>query len=251
MKKCIMKDKFKKIRPIIFWLFVWFLFALGVGKEVIFPSPWVTIKALGGILLHPVNWLSIIVTILRVLGGFSLALTIGIITGTICGFNERVYRYLKPMMTMIRSTPVMSIILIAILWFRQSNVPLFIAFLMCFPIIWQNTMEGIRSVDKNLLEMAEVYNISKHRVLLEIYWPSLVPFIMAGFKTALGIGWKVTVAAEVLSHPKYSIGENLYNASIYIDTPSLFAWTLVIIILSFLIEVLFVDYLDKKFDKYY
>jgi NitT/TauT family transport system permease protein len=107
---------------------------------------------------------------------------------------------------------------------------------MCFPIIWTNTVTGIRSTDVKLLEMCQVYKIKKLRVIKSVYLYSSLPYIQAGMISALGIGWKVTSAAEVLSLPKYSIGRFLYDSKVYLEIPDLFAWTIIIISLSFLFE---------------
>jgi NitT/TauT family transport system permease protein len=140
----------------------------------------------------------------------------------------------------------MSFIIIAIIWFASSMVPVFVGFLMCFPIIFTNVYEGVKNVDNKLLEMSKVYNIKKLRVVRNIYIPSLIPYILAGMTTALGIGWKATVAAEVLSHPKYAIGTHLYDAKVYLESAELFAWTIVVIGLSFIFEYVIKMLFRKK-----
>ncbi|KAF5053523.1 hypothetical protein DSECCO2_397440 [anaerobic digester metagenome] len=132
----------------------------------------------------------------------------------------------------------MSIIIIAIMWFKDTNVPVFVAFLMCFPIIWTNTIQGIDSADNKLLQMCKIYNIKKIRVIKSVYFYSALPYIKAGMVSALGISWKVTSAAEVLSFPKYSIGRFLYDSKVYLEIPDLFAWTIIIVLLSILFEKL-------------
>jgi NitT/TauT family transport system permease protein len=149
----------------------------------------------------------------------------------------------------MRTIPVMSIIIIAIMWFKDTNVPIFVAFLMCFPIIWTNTVSGIRSTDIKLLQMCKVYKIKKTRVIGSVYLYWSLPYIQAGMVSALGIGWKVTSAAEVLSLPKYSIGRFLYDSKVYLEIPNLFAWTIIIVSLSFLFEAL-LKIVFKLGDKY-
>jgi NitT/TauT family transport system permease protein len=134
----------------------------------------------------------------------------------------------------------MSIIIIAIMWFKDTNVPVFVAFLMCFPIIWTNTIQGIASADNKLLQMCKIYSIKKTRVIKSVYFYSALPYIKAGMISALGISWKVTSAAEVLSLPKYSIGRFLYDSKVYLEIPDLFAWTIIIILLSIFFEKLLI-----------
>jgi NitT/TauT family transport system permease protein len=182
------------------------------------------------------TYLTIFYSTYRTLSGFLLSCFFGIIFGYFCGIHKLMYEIFNPLITIMRTVPVMSIIIIALMWFKDSNVPIFVAFLMCFPIIWTNIVEGIKNTDYKLLQMCKVYNIKKTRVVKSVYFYSALPYIKASFISALGIGWKVTSAAEVLSLPQYSIGRYLYDSKVYLEIPDLFAWTIIIIFLSFLFE---------------
>lgn len=233
---------------IVFWILVWEMASLIINKEVYLPSPISTLKALMGLIVEVEFWNTVFMSVLRVIIGFTISCICGISIGIVCGLNRFFYELFNPLVITIKSTPVMSFIIIALIWFESSNVPIFVSFLMCFPIIWTNVVQGIRQVDGNLLQMAQIYNVKRSLVIKNIYIPSVIPYIYAGITTALGLGWKVTVAAEVLSSPKYSIGNHLYNAKVYLESPELFAWTGVVIILSFGFEYLFKS-ISKKLKK--
>lgn len=234
-----------KIIALVFWISVWWLIARMINQEIYVPSPIQTLEAL----IHNIGqadfWKTIMSTISRVVLGFLGACVVGILLGVLCGLHAFSYTLWHPIISAIKSTPVMSFILIAILWFRSGNVPIFICFLMGLPIIWTSTVEGIRHVDNRLLEMAEVYQVHWKYRIGHIYFPSTIPYIRAAMITALGLGWKVTVAAEVLSNPKFSIGTKLSEAKIYIESAQLFGWTIVVIVLSLAIEGLFKVMLKK------
>ena len=115
---------------------------------------------------------------------------------------------------------------------------------MVLPIIYTNVLDGIGAVDKNLLEMAEVFQVPAGRRLRYIYISQVLPFYRSGCSIALGLCWKSGIAAEVIGIPDHSIGEHLYNAKVYLDTPDLFAWTLVIVLISIAFEKLFLTVLD-------
>lgn len=223
----------------IFWIAIWEIASLLIGKEVYLPSPLNTLKALFALSITSKFWYSIAMTFIRVVVGFVISCIAGIILGIICGLNRFLYQLLNPLVIAIKSTPVMSIIIIALIWFQSGRVPIFVCFLMCFPIVWTNAVEGIRQVSKDLLQMARVYRVNRSLIIRRIYIPSISPYLIAGITTALGLGWKVTVAAEVLSNPKFSIGGNLYGAKVYLESSELFAWTSVVVILSFAFEYLF------------
>ena len=141
-----------------------------------------------------------------------------------------------PLLTVVRSTPVASFIILALVWIKRDNVAIFIAFLMVLPILWGNVSRGIAECDRDLLEMAHVFRFSKKDMLRKVYLPSVRPYFFAGCSTALGLSWKAGVAAEVLSLPRHALGSELYYSKIYLETPTLFAVTLVVILLSVVLE---------------
>lgn len=249
MKDSTIKSKtgkvFQSIGVGFFWLLMWQVVYLMVGRDVFVPSPFSVFKTLMQMVQKEIFWETVGHSVFRVALGIFLSVLAGVILGIFSGLKSWLYILLNPLVSVIKSTPVISFIIIALVWFRSTNVPVFIGFLMCFPIIWTNTVMGIRQVDRKLLQMAKIYQISKKTIVWEIYMPSLVPYLSAAIITALGLGWKVGVAAEVLSHPRRAIGTELHSAKVYIDTPTLFAWTLVVILLSLLFETVFAKLIRK------
>lgn len=222
-----------------FWLSMWQLAYLLIGRDIFVPSPFMVGQALGELVWEPLFWQSVGFSILRVFIGIVLSTTAGLVLGVLAGLKAPVYHVLNPLVTAIKATPVMSFIIVALVWFKSDNVPVFICFLMCFPIIWTNVVAGLQEVDDKLLEMASIYGVQERHILRWIYLPSMLPYFKAGLTMALGLGWKVSVAAEVLSHPQYAIGSQLHSAKVYLDTPALFAYTAVVIALSFAFEKVF------------
>lgn len=241
MTSSITKDKkaINKIFILLFWLGVWQIVHLVIRRDIYVPSPYSVFLKLKDLIFMLHFWESVFYSIYRVVLGLVFSVLIGLIAAVASSINRYIHDLLKPLMIAIKSTPVLSFIIIALLWFSSSNVPIFICFLMCFPVIWTNVLTGIENVDKNLLEMAKIYKVNKLLVIKRIYFPSVLPYFSAACVTSLGLGWKVSVAAEVLSHPKKSIGSNLYSAKVYLDSSELFAWTIVVILLSMLFEYLF------------
>lgn len=248
MMNSILRNK-NKLLIILFWIFVWEILSLIIAQEIYLPSPHAAFSSLMNLLISKDTYITIYYSTYRTLAGFFLSCIFGIFLGIISGIHKPVYNLLNPLIVIIRTIPVMSIIIIAIMWFKDTNVPIFVAFLMCFPIIWTNTVSGILSTDVKLLQMCEVYKIKKSRIISSVYFYSSLPYIKAGMISALGIGWKVTSAAEVLSLPKYSIGRFLYDSKVYLEIPDLFAWTIIIVSLSFLFESL-LKTIFKFGDKY-
>jgi NitT/TauT family transport system permease protein len=141
--------------------------------------------------------------------------------------------------------PVASFIILALLWVRGGNLSICISFLMVLPIIYNNMLAGFTRVDKSLLEMAAVFRLSNMKKIKYIYIPQVLPYFTAACTTSLGLCWKSGIAAEVIGMPAGSMGNRLYETKLYMDTPEMFAWTVVIVIISFVVEKGFLWLLDK------
>lgn len=233
----------RKLLILIFWFFIWEIFSLILRSPILLPSPFEVSKSLIFLMGKSYFWKSVLESVVRVIIGISISIVLGIIIGICAGLNNFIEEFLQPVVVTVKATPVMSIIIIALVWFTSSNVVIFTAILICFPIVYTNVIEGIKSVDENLIQMANVYKVKKKYILKDIYLPGIKSYIVSGILMCLGIGWKVSVASEVLSTPKYSIGINLLSSKTMLETSELLAWTIVVIVLSFIFEGIFKYYL--------
>ena len=143
---------------------------------------------------------------------------------------------LEPFMLFLKAVPVASFVILVLIWAGSRNLSVVISFLVVLPVIYVNTLAGLQSTDRKLLEMAVVFRMPVWRKIRFIYLPALVPYLVSGCRIALGMSWKSGAAAEVIGLPEHSIGEHLYMAKIYLETANLFAWTLVIILVSAVFE---------------
>lgn len=224
---------------VLFWLLVWQALYRLVNRDIYLPSPLSVLERLSVLVQEAAFWKDVLLSVLRIAAGFALSVAAAVLLGVLSGLNGYVHMLLHPLVAAIKATPVISFIMVALFWFASGRVPVFICFLMCFPIVWTHMVEGIRNIDRKLLEMAKVYRVKLPVKVRKVYIPSLVPFFSPACLTALGFGWKVGVAAEVLSHPNNSIGGHLYEAKAYLDSTGLFAWTVVVVTLSMMFEALF------------
>ncbi len=237
-----MKDSIIKNNRKIIWLSIacmlgiWQMISGLISSEIIFPSPFSVFKGIGFIVQEKYFWISVLSTVKRGLLGILFSLFSGGALGIYAGLKKGGRIFLRPYVSLIRTTPVVVLILIALIWMTADFVPVFISFLISFPIIYTNTVQGIIQVDKSLVDMAKVYEVGKSRILREIYLPSISAYLTAGVSTAMGIGWKAVIAAEILSQPKYSIGTRLIEAKIYLEIDRVFAWALLAVALSFIFD---------------
>ncbi|MGL4345060.1 MAG: ABC transporter permease [Cellulosilyticaceae bacterium] len=225
----------------IVWLVIWQVACWGIGSELLLPSPISTMVALGHLVVTPAFYINILYTFYRVIIGVGISMVIGVLTAIGAYYIGWFEAFIKPLIIALKVTPVMAVIVLALLWFEATNIPIFTCFLMCYPIVYTNVLMGFKTVDKDLLEMAQVFKVSRGRVLKQIYRPHIKPYLEAALRLVVGLAWKVIIAAEVLAVPAYSMGYNLLSAKVYLETAELFAWVIVIIVLSTSCEK-FIDY---------
>ncbi len=221
---------------LLFWLVVWWGLSKALNALII-PSPFDTMEVLINLLKQSETYVIIASSLLRVFLALIIGITLGLVLGMLAGINDLVRRTILPIVLVIKSTPVVSFIIILLLYVDKSLVPIVCGILLCFPIIYMNVYEGYRMVDKQLISMSSVYKVPFRRRLKMLYLPSTLPYLFAGLLTSIGICWKATIAAEVLSGLNKSIGLQLYDGKVYLEFDHVFAWTVIIIICSLIIEM--------------
>ena len=221
---------------LLFWLGLWALLARLVGQALLLPSPLRVLRALAALAGTRDFWFATGRSILRVLAGLLSATLLGVLLAALTERSRLARLLLAPAMTLIKSTPVASFILLALLWLGRDVLPAFITALMVLPVVWSNVSAGLSARDGQLMELARVYRLPPLRVLRRITVPSVLPYFRSALRASLGMGWKAGIAAEVLTVPQRSIGKNIFEAKLYLETTELFAWTLTVILLSLAIE---------------
>ncbi|MEE3392270.1 MAG: ATP-binding cassette domain-containing protein [Lachnospiraceae bacterium] len=221
------------------WLIIWELLARLIGQDIILVSPVRVLVRLYELVQSLGFWQSVIGSSLRILCGFIISVTLGILFAVISYSYNIIRDFLAPLVLAMRSVPVAGFIILALIWFTSDYLSIFISFVMVFPIIYTNILEGLMDTDKQLLEMAAVMRVSKFKRIRFIYCPELKPYLESALTLGTGLAWKSGTAAEVIGIPDGSIGERLYMSKAYLLTPDLFAWTLTIIFLSLLTEKIF------------
>ncbi len=224
----------------LFWIAVWWGIAALVQQEILIPTPLAVASTLWKLLPSGDFWASVAISLLRIVLGFVAALLVGTVLAVFTVRFAALRAVFSPLLHIIRAAPVASFIILTLVWISYDVIPAFIAFLMVLPIVWVNVEEGIRRTDPALLEMAAAYRVPPRRVLTSLYIPSVKPFFMTACVNGLGFAWKSGVAAEVICHPEWAIGSRLHDAKIYLETPEVFAWTAVVIVMSIVLETLLV-----------
>jgi len=236
----------KGLPALIFWALVWQCAAMAMGNPLLLPTPGQVLLRLWQLLGEAVFWQVTLLSIGRVLLGVVLGILLGVLLAVLTNVSSLADMLVAPAMTAIQATPVASFAILVLIWLERDFVPVLICVLMVLPVIWNALSTGIRETDVQLLEMAKVCRLPKGRILRRIYVPSVLPYFRSSSTSALGLGWKAGIAAEVLTVPKYSIGRMISEGKLYVMTEDMFAWTLTVVILSILLQKWMLRLLNRR-----
>lgn len=233
------KDLWKKMSAVLFWIVIWQIVSVLMKDSIVFVGPADMLCSLWEQMHGGEFWLSIGNSAAKIMGGFLAAFFSAVLLAWV-SFRLHWFKILlEPVVLLAKSVPVASFVVLLLILAGSENLSVFIVILMAFPIIYVNMGQGLERVDPKMLEVARVFGMRPWKRFLYIYRPVFLPFLISGARIALGMSWKSGAAAEIIGVPSHSIGERLYMAKIYLNTESLFAWTLVIILLSMLFERIF------------
>ena len=247
-----MKKKIFTVCAILFWLAVWQIAAMAVGKSLLLASPVEVVQRLITMIPEKTFLPSILFSLGRIMFGFALGTVTGILLAVLAGKFMVFEKLAAPLISAIKAVPVVSFTILALIWISSSELSVLITFLITVPVVYSNVSEGIRSFDRKLTEMADIFRIPPVRRFVGIYLSQVMPYFRSAVKLSVGLCWKSGVAAEVIGTPRGSIGQMLYNSKVYLETADLFAWTLVIIVLSIITEklvLLLIDIAAKRIEK--
>lgn len=202
---------------VAFWVAVWQGLAVCIGHNGLFlATPLQTVQTLWRLLPTADFWHRVGFSALRILTGFVLAVTVGLLLGA-CGARWRWFSTLVgPVMQLIRAMPVASFVILALLWVSGKNLSVIVSFTHVLPVVYAGTVGGIADTDPALLEMAKVYRLPLGKRLRYIWLPGMFPSFCESCIAAMGMCWKSGVSAEVIGLPDHSVGDALYRAKITI-----------------------------------
>lgn len=233
----ISENKFlRKISVAIFWILLWEILSLLIGEEILLVSPFNALKKLLELIQTKSYWISIFSSLYKILLGMILSIVFGIMLAVLSFLFLPVREIIYPFISFLRAVPVASFVIFLLVWINVNHLSIFISFFMGMPIVYENIFEGLISVDKKLIEMAESFDVGTKKRFKYIYKIKTSPYLKAAIISISGLCFKAGVAAEVIGLQKNSIGENLYNSKIYLNMPELFAWTITILVLSMIFE---------------
>ena len=230
---------------VVFWLILWHVASEIIANSIIIVSPVAAFVRLFELALFGYFWHSIGASLFRIIIGFMMALVLGVVIAALTARIKFLFVLFLPVFNIMKSIPVASFIILAWMWMNSQNLSTFIAFITVLPIVFFNTYEGIKTTDVKLLQMAQVFCVRPHKIVRDIFFPAVLPHVVSAASSGLGFAFKSGIAAEIIGLARNTIGFNLHTARIFLQTEDVFAWTIAIILLSYVMEKLFTMIIKK------
>lgn len=216
----------------------WQLLSWQMAQPQLIPSFPDLMRALLRVVSSPGFLVSIGTTLLRACVGLLLSLAAASITAFLLNRSETIRLLFMPWLSLLRSVPVISFILLALIFLNPEMIPLLIAFLTMYPLLTENLLKGLMNRRDSWKILARQFHLNAWNRLFQINYPQLKPYLFSGLASAVGFGWRAIIMGEVLSQCVDGIGKRMKEAQVFIDVPELIAWTLVAIVLSWLTDKL-------------
>ncbi len=239
----------KRIKGVIFILILWQLISIKTDPLII-PSPIDVVDVFQNEILNREGIGETGVTLFRFFTSYLVSVAIGVFFGISIFKSSAMRDFLWPFITILQATPVISWVLLALLWFPSETIPYFILGMFTLPVITINTLHGLESTDKKLLDMASAYGVDKRGIFSKIMLPSMLPSLMAGIRITANSSLKVLATAEIIGRLPRGIGGRMNIAWVNIETASLLAWTIYLIVLTGILEKLICNAVKKKWGRY-
>lgn len=229
------KKLFVRLTVILFWVTVWSVLAIYL-PDVLFAGPIDTLRSLIRHIQTSAFWISILHSLCKITIGFVLAFVFGAALAVLGYYIRPIGVLLEPAIQIMKTVPVACFIVVALIWLSSTNISILVAFFVVFPAVYINLMQGLREVDRSLIEMAQVFRVPRRKKIWALYLPQVMPYLLSSCRLGVGMAWKAGIAGEIIGLPDLSIGDQLYLAKLYLNTDDLFSWTIVIICISLLCE---------------
>ena len=245
----IWKKLLRAVLCFVFWLSVWQILSMVLARPTVLPTPFAVLRKLWELMGTKAFYLDCLYSLTRIFAGLFFGIFAGVLLASLCSASGIFEGVFSPAVSVIKATPIASIIILMLFILEKSSVPMVAAMLMALPIVFSNVRKGISSVPTELREVADVFGFGFGKRLRYCILPSVLPYFSAACRSSLGIAWKAGIAAEVICTPKHSIGLNLNDAKIYLESEALYAWTIVVVIMSVLIEMGVIRLLNRLVKK--
>lgn len=242
-------DIIKRGFVIAIWLLVWQLATSLVHNEILFVGPVQTLQALIRLAGTGAFWGAVFSSCGRILTGFLIGALVGALLAVLSFQSRAIQAFTAPFVHLCKTVPVACFVVILLIMAGTSYTALIVSGIVVLPVLYNGVYSGLKSSDKEELEIADMFTMTHTDRMKHIFLPALYPFLLSALKLACGVAFKAGIAAEVIAQTYGSLGNSLYKAKVLLQTDALFAITIVVVLLSLFTEKAVV-FLFRKWGKH-
>lgn len=235
-----------KILGILSIILIYVVLSLLINKSYILPSIIDILVSLKNIIFSKSFLIIIFTTLGRTLIGLIISFILAISLAFLAYFNKKVKDFLEPFYIFFKTIPNITYIIVALLWLGRDGSAILVASLVVFPIFYNSILNALFNIDESLIEVTSMYNGSVFLKIRKVYLPLIKNDLLTSLGNSCSLGFKVSIMAEILSQVKSGIGKELYYAKSNFLMADIFAWTIIIILISMLVDYLISLFIEKK-----
>ncbi|QWB96417.1 ABC transporter permease subunit [Mycoplasmatota bacterium] len=231
-----MKKHYILVSSFLTLFIIWYILYLVVDQPMLLPSMsevWISLLDI----IFSKDILIILTSLFRLLIAFFIACSLGIVLGFLSAKYHWLEYWQHPYVSILRTIPVISIIVILYILLGDQITVYVITFLMIFPLFYEATLDIIKRIDPYLIDALKLDEVHFKESLIFVYTPILKEQLKVTVVQSLGLGIKVLVMAEYLTQAKYSIGSSIYLAKINLDYVQVYAWTIILLLIIATIKI--------------
>lgn len=228
------------------------LWELGAGLygPLILPTPLDTLDTLRGLVRAGEAWPELAITARRALTGLLLAAGVGSALGLLAGLSMTASMMARPWVTLLLGMPPIAWLVLAMLWFGAGDgTPVFTVFVACLPVVFIGALQGTRTLDHHLKDMARAYRLPWRMRLFDLYLPHVAAYLFPAWITALGSSWKVAVMAELLATSD-GVGAALAVTRSHLDTSASLAWICAVVGSLLVLEYALLELVKRELERW-
>ena len=223
----------------IFSLFiVWFIISVVVKNSLVFPSIKDTFKACGEILSRRRTYISLGITLGRLFIVISVSFVLAFFLAYLSYLYKRVYYFFMPFTSIFRTIPIISIVLLLLVYRGDVVTVYYTSFLVCFPVMFEALYRGFSSVNKDIIDATRLNAKINFYVFFKVHVPLSLPFILMSVIQSFGLGFKVVVMSEFLTSTKWGIGREFSLAHAALEQSEIFAFSFLMITIVIIFDSL-------------
>ena len=236
MRECSWKNRSQRLIACFVLLILWEIVAVKINNNIYLPRIEEVLVSIGDIISSSDFIQNVLSSLYRTLISFFIALLLAIIFGVLSKQYPFFKNFLSPLNAIGKTIPTMVLVVLALIWFDKDKAPFVVGFSIVFPILYEGIINSLNSIDRKIVDMCRIYRVSNLEKVKKIYIPIIVFYIMNILISSFSLAFKVVVAGEVHGQPKYGIGSAIQLSKMNFDTPSIFAWIILIAIISVFFE---------------